>query len=519
VSATGFDLLVVGSGVAGLSAAIHAAGLGLRVAVVTKAELPRSATEWAQGGVAAVLDPATDSVEDHLDDTLRAGAGLCDVEATRVLVSDGPARVRELMALGARFDRDPTGGLLLAREGGHGRARVVHTGTATGAEIERTLVAATVAAGIATFEGRFLDALIVEHGRCRGVVVVEPDGSVVELRAPHTLLASGGAGQLFAVTTNPAGATGDGIAAALRAGVVVADLEFVQFHPTALHTDRMPRPLLSEALRGHGALLLDARGERFVDELEPRDVVARAMTARMLEQGVEHLWLDATGLEDFRGRFTNIAETLDRVGIDPSRDRIPVAPAAHYTCGGVLTDVDGATTLPGCWAAGEVACSGVHGANRLASNSLLDGLVFGTRIVDAIAAGVDGPRPTGAMRGLLEPDGAAIPVFPVDLPPSATGGVGHRIARPELQRQMARNGGMVRTEGSLQRLATVLAGAVPEGEPGTGRSELANLLLLGRALAAAATARRETRGAHTRADHPATSDALRVRFAPTPTAP
>jgi L-aspartate oxidase len=348
--------------------------------------------------------------------------------------------------------------------------------------------------------------------------VVEPDGSVVEIRAPHTLLASGGAGQLFAVTTNPAGATGDGIAAALRAGVVVADLEFVQFHPTALHTDRMPRPLLSEALRGHGAVLLDARGERFVDELEPRDVVARAMTARMLEQGVEHLWLDATGLEDFRSRFTNIAESLDRVGIDPSRDRIPVAPAAHYTCGGVLTDVDGATSLPGCWAAGEVACSGVHGANRLASNSLLDGLVFGARSVDAIVAGVDGPRPTGAMRGLLDPAGGAVPVVPVDLPPPATGGAGPRIARSELQRQMARNGGMVRTEGSLQRLAAVLAGAVPESGPGTARSELANLVLLGRVLAAAALARRETRGAHTRADHPATSDALRVRFAPTPTA-
>src|SRR5437764_13269429 len=312
------DLLVLGSGVAGLTAAIRAASVDMRVGVLTKADLAQSATRWAQGGVAAVLSADEDSTDLHLADTLAAGAGLCDVDAVRVLVDEGPARVHDLIALGAVFDRDPDGALQLAREGGHSHPRVVHAGgAATGEEIERALVDAVHATAAAVLEGWFALDLVIEGGRCRGVVALDPDGARQEVRAHHTLLATGGAGQLFAVTTNPSQATGDGIAMALRAGVPVADVEFMQFHPTALHHPSMPRPLLSEALRGHGALLRDARGERFVDELLPRDQVSRAMTARMLEQGVDHLWLDATVLERFDARFPTIAATLRQAGLAP----------------------------------------------------------------------------------------------------------------------------------------------------------------------------------------------------------
>ena len=305
--------------------------------VLTKAELSQSATRWAQGGVAAVLGGDEDSTDLHLADTLAAGAGLCDTDAVRVLVDEGPARVNELIAMGAVFDRQPGGALALAREGGHSTARVVHAGgAATGAEVERALVDATRR---------------TRRRRPRGVVRPRPggrggavpggawrssaEGRVVEVRARQTVLATGGAGQLFAVTTNPAEATADGLAMALRAGVPVADVEFMQFHPTALHHPAMPRPLLSEALRGHGAMLRDARGERFVDELAPRDVVSRAMAERMRLQGVESLWLDATALASFDARFPTIAASLRAIGLDPSRDWLPIAPAAHYLSGGV----------------------------------------------------------------------------------------------------------------------------------------------------------------------------------------
>ncbi|MEO7443010.1 MAG: FAD-binding protein, partial [Acidimicrobiales bacterium] len=326
------DLLVLGSGVAGLSAAVRAAsdGEGLRVGVLTKGELSQSATRWAQGGVAAVLGGDEDSTDLHLADTLAAGAGLCDVDAVRVLVDEGPGRVNELVALGAVFDRDHRGSLLLAREGGHSMARVVHAGgAATGAEVERALVAAVEATAALVLEGWFAEDFLVEGGRCRGVVARDTDGTRHEVRADHVLVATGGAGQLFAVTTNPPEATGDGLAMALRAGVAVADLEFVQFHPTALHHPAMPRPLLSEALRGHGAVVRDGEGHRFVDELQPRDVVTRAMTTRMAEQGVEHLWLDATALVDFDQRFPTIAASMRAVGLDPARQWLPIAPAAH----------------------------------------------------------------------------------------------------------------------------------------------------------------------------------------------
>ena len=380
--------------------------------------LATSATRYAQGGVAAALE-APDSAELHQTDTLTAGAGLCDADAVRVLVTEGPQRVRELIELGAHFDaRD--GVLELAIEGGHSLPRVVHAGgDATGAEIERALVdAAHRLPSIDVREQWFSVDVVVEHGRCVGVRALDPAGRAIDVRARHTVLATGGAGQLFGVTTNPSVSTGDGIAMALRAGAAVADLEFMQFHPTAMDHPSMPRPLLSEALRGEGAVLRDEHGVRFmVDEhpladLAPRDVVARAIARRLVERRLDHLWLDATAIADFPERFPTIWASAQSVGLDPRVDFLPVAPAAHYLSGGIATDLDGASTLPGLWSCGEAACSGVHGANRLASNSLLDGLVFAPRIVEAIVAGKDGPEESGVLRGVAlgtVPDRGPVP--------------------------------------------------------------------------------------------------------------
>src|SRR5918994_974585 len=406
-----FDLLVLGSGIAGLSGAVHAARAGWSVIVLTKGELAHSATRYAQGGVAAALDGRLDdSPELHLSDTITAGAGLCDPDAVRLLVTEGPERVRDLIAMGAVFDQTADGeaaGLALAREGGHSAARVLHAGgDATGAEIERALVAAVGATTAEVREGWLALDLLVDSERAVGVTAQTPDGATTEVRARHTMVATGGAGQCFAVTTNPSLSTGDGIAMALRAGVAVADVEFMQFHPTALDHPSMPRPLLSEALRGEGAVLRDEQGVAFMadehplGDLAPRDVVARAITRRINERGLEHMWLDATSIDGFAARFPTIWHACIEVGLDPTHDLLPVAPAAHYLSGGVCTDLDGATTLPGLWACGEAACSGVHGANRLASNSLLDGLVFARRTVDAIDDGRDGPRATGVLRGV-----------------------------------------------------------------------------------------------------------------------
>ena len=504
---------MLGSGVAGLSAAVRGASvLGLRVGVLTKGTLAQSATSWAQGGVAAAIGGDPDSTDLHLADTLAAGAGLCDPDAVRVLVDEGPARVSDLIALGAEFDRDPNGVLALAREGGHSVPRVVHAGgAATGAEIERALVAAVEMTAAAVLEGWFAVDLLVEGDRCRGVLAVDPAGRAHQVRAEHVLLATGGAGQLYAVTTNPEQATGDGVAMALRAGVAVADLEFVQFHPTALHHPQMPRPLLSEALRGHGALLRDAGGERFVDELAPRDVVSRAMTARMLDQGVEHLWLDATPLERFDQRFPTIAAALGQVGLDPATDWLPIAPAAHYLVGGVLTDLDGATTLPGLWAAGEVACTGVHGANRLASNSLLEGMVFAARAVEAAAEGKDGAEPTGAMSAVA---GGRLAVGRVpEVAPPAPAPSSAAKSREALQQAMSLGAGVLRDAQSLAEAAAV-AGEVLSRPPADGVEglELVNLAEVARALVTAASAREESRGCHTRRDFPQTSPELARRL-------
>jgi L-aspartate oxidase len=501
------DLLVLGSGVAGLSAAVRAAeSHGMRVGVLTKAELQQATTRWAQGGVAAVLGGDPDSTDLHLADTLAAGAGLCDVDAVRVLVDEGPSRVNELIALGATFDRDAAGELELAREGGHSLPRIVHAGgAATGEEIERTLVDAVRAEVSVVLESSFALDLLVEGGRCRGVISADAFGERAEVRASNVLVATGGYGQLFAVTTNPTEATGDGVAMAIRAGVAVADVEFEQFHPTALHHPVMPRPLLTEALRGHGAILRDAKGERFVDELLSRDKVSRAITARMLEQDVEHLWLDATGLDRFAERFPTIAAELAKVGLEPAVDWLPIAPAAHYSCGGILADLNGASSLPGLWVAGEASCNGVMGANRLASNSLLDGMVFGPRVVEAIERGVDGPEPTGAMRSLL--GGGDIGGRRIDVPPADAATVPER---DRLQRTMTAHAGVLRSAASLDEAAAACSGEVVGDDPGAW--ELRNIVTVGRLLCAAALAREESRGAHTRVDFDRERDDLRVRL-------
>ncbi|MBW3610407.1 MAG: FAD-binding protein [Actinobacteria bacterium] len=522
------DLLVLGSGVAGLSAAVRAAARpDLRVGVLTKAALDQATTRWAQGGVAAVLSTDEDSTDQHLADTLAAGAGLCDVDAVRVMVDEGPARVHELIALGAVFDRDQGGDLELAREGGHSWPRVVHAGgAATGVEVERALVKAVRATAAAVMEGWFALDLIVESGRCRGVVALDGAGVEEQVRATHVLLATGGAGQVFAVTTNPKESTGDGLAMALRAGVAVADVEFVQFHPTALHHPSAPRPLLSEALRGHGAVVRDARGQRFVDELVTRDELSRAMTARMLDQDVEHLWLDATGLEHFERRFPTIAATVGSVGLDPSTEWLPIAPAAHYLCGGVVTDLDGATSLPGLWACGEAACTGVHGANRLASNSLLEGMVFAPRVVEAIEAGKEVAAPTGAMRAVLGGVGDDDDGLPgrllsrkspatTRLPPA---GSDIKTGVVQLQEAMTVGAGVVRTSASLRSTASALDALSEDwrASPSPAGHEYENLLTVAYTVVAGALARTESRGCHWRADHPSPDPAFRLRLVQAP---
>ena len=500
------DLLVLGSGVAGLSAAIRASRAGRSVSVLTKGELAWSATQYAQGGVAAALEEDVDSPALHFSDTISAGVGLCDVDAVEVLVTEGPARVRELIGLGAEFDRGSDTDLAYTREGGHSVARIVHAGgDATGAEIERALVSAVRDTAAMVLERWFALDLLVEGGRAVGVRAVDPTGTQHELRATHTILATGGAGQCFAVTTNPLLSTGDGIAMARRAGIAVADVEFMQFHPTALDHASMPRPLLSEALRGEGAVLRDDDGHAFMlaehtlGDLAPRDVVARAIARRLNDGDLPHLWLDATPIPDFARRFPTVWRACQTVGLDPTDEWLPVAPAAHYLSGGICTDLDGATTMPGVWACGEVACSGVHGANRLASNSLLDGLVFGSRCVDAIVAGKAEAEATGVLRGVE-------PTSPTPPPPPTPSRGGRRASREDLQRVMTRAAGVLRDAASLTRARDALGSMQPSDR------EVANLLVVSRALVHAALAREESRGTHTRLDFPETDPAFLGRL-------
>ncbi|MFG3407688.1 L-aspartate oxidase [Streptomyces sp. NPDC048142] len=522
------DVVVVGSGVAGLTTALRCAAAGLDTVVVTKARLDDGSTRWAQGGIAAALGEG-DTPEQHLDDTLVAGAGLCDEEAVRTLVTEGPDAVRRLIGTGAHFDTTDSGDIALTREGGHHRRRIAHAGgDATGAEISRALVGAVREAALHTIENALvLDLLTDAEGRTAGVSLhVMGEGQhdgVGAVRAPSVVLATGGMGQVFSATTNPSVSTGDGVALALRAGAEVSDLEFVQFHPTVLFLgadSEGQQPLVSEAVRGEGAHLVDGDGVRFMlgqhelAELAPRDIVAKAITRRMHEHGTEHMYLDARhfGAQMWEQRFPTILAACRAHSIDPVTEPIPVAPAAHYASGGVRTCLRGRTTVPGLYACGEVACTGVHGANRLASNSLLEGLVFAERI----AADIAGARPprTGPAVGPDADDPAPL------LAPEA---------RTAIQRTMTRGAGVLRSADSLAAAAEELealhreAAADTDGSkavvPGVDAWEVTNLLLVSRVLVAAAREREETRGCHWREDRPDRDDAhgrrhLVVRIAP-----
>lgn len=517
------DVVVVGSGVAGLTAALHLREAGLHVTVVTKVDIEEGSTRWAQGGIAAVLDPH-DTPAAHASDTEIAGVGLSDQAAVRVLVEEGPTRLRELMRIGAEFDRNPDGSLMLTREGGHRAHRIVHAGgDATGVEVQRALHAAVrrdpwirlvehaLVLDLLRAPGNGPDGLGPACGVTLHVLGEGSEDGVGAILGRAVVLATGGLGQAFAATTNPAVSTGDGMAVALRTGAAVTDVEFVQFHPTALivpASGRVPeaghaqQPLVSEALRGEGAHLVDSDGKRFMvgqhelAELAPRDVVAKAIHRVLLATGSDHVFLDARHLgRDFLARrFPTIVASCLAVGVDPAADLIPVAPAAHYASGGVRTDLHGRTSIPGLYACGEVACTGVHGANRLASNSLLEGLVFSRRIAEDLATGLpeqSRPAPTGAWVGGT---GWVLPVADV----------------PALQRAMTRGAGVLRSAETLaDTTAALVALGAGRGVPRTADWEATNLFTVATVLVAAAAVRQETRGCHWRDDFPVADERWR----------
>jgi L-aspartate oxidase len=480
--ATRPDLLVLGAGLAGLFAAIRAAELGARVTLVTKGALRASTSFHAQGGVAAALG-AGDSPDEHAADTLAAGRGLCDPRAVDVLAHDGIDRIPDLARMGVAFDRTEAGGYALGREAGHRRARILHAGgSATGAAIAEALIArVTREPRIAVLEHAAGIGLVAGDGRCGGAWVLGHD-ELAAIHAPVTIIATGGAAALYARTTNPAGATGDGIALALRAGAEICDMEFVQFHPTALAGGGERAFLISEAVRGDGAWLVDADGRRVMTaehpdaELAPRDVVAQAIARRLAAGAGSYLSLAHLDAAHVRARFPNLVAGCAAAGFDLTADRVPVAPAAHYLIGGIRTDLAGATTVDGLYAVGECASTGVHGANRLASNSLLECFVFAHRAVTD---------------GLARPRGGGPPAAPAPVRPLA------RAPLADLRRRMWRGAGVARDGDGLARLVDWLDALEP-----------ANPVLVARLIAAAALRRTESRGAHLRLDHPDPDPAL-----------
>jgi L-aspartate oxidase len=490
------DVVVIGTGVAGLAAALAAHRAGRSVVVLSKADQVRgaTATHYAQGGIAVVLpdNPENpDSIEAHAADTLAAGGGLCDPDAVCSIVADGYRAVSELVGDGARFDESVPGRWDVTREGGHSRRRIVHAGgDATGAEVQRALDHAAATLNIRT--GHVALRVLHDGGAVTGVLVGNPDGYGI-VSAPSVILASGGLGHLYGATTNPDGSTGDGIALALWAGVAVSDLEFIQFHPTMLFSASAGpgagnrRPLVTEAIRGEGAILLDRQGNSVtagvhpMGDLAPRDVVAAAIDARLKATGDPCVFLDARGIEGFELRFPTVTAACRAAGIDPVRQPIPVVPGAHYSCGGIVTDVYGQTELPGLFAAGEVARTGMHGANRLASNSLLEGLVVGGRAGKVAAAHAAAVGRSRAMAP--EPITHTAP------------------KRGELQRAMGRDASVVRDAAGLNRLSDKLSGARVRNVAGRRDFEDVALTLTARAVTAAALARNESRGCHHRAEY------------------
>jgi L-aspartate oxidase len=567
------DVLVVGAGAAGLTAALGCAhGRPRRVLVLTKTRLTGAgaggASVWAQGGVASAVgdddDPAL-----HAADTLAAGAGLNDAAIVSLLTGDGPRRVRSLLALGARFDREPGGRLALGREAAHSRRRILHArGDATGAEVVRTLVEAVRREpAIRVVDETFALDLALAAGAVVGLVALHRDGRRVLYRAPAVVLATGGLGQLFLYTTNPREATADGLAMAARAGARLVDLEFVQFHPTALAVHAAdaagapgaeaaaagaPLPLLTEALRGEGAVLVDDRGVRFMAavhpdrELAPRDVVARAIWARLAEG--RRVFLDASRAvgERFPERFPTVFALCRQHGLDPRVEPLPVVPAAHYHMGGVAVDARGRTSLPGLWACGEVAATGAHGANRLASNSLLEALVFGARVAEDVAevrAHLAPAAAGGRSRSPLArvvPATAAAAAAAAGAPDPRLSAAASEALVARLRRLMWERVGIERDEAGLAAAVAELAalsrqpappglagaaddpvhrpGASPAADPGFAAAEARNLLLAGRLLAQAALARRESRGGHRRVDYPRAEAAWQRRLFLTATA-
>ncbi len=506
------DILIVGSGVAGQRAAIAASQAGAECIILSKTTLAQTNTAWAQGGIAAVLDPA-DSVHAHVQDTLTAGAGLCDEPVVVKVIEQGPSHVQECIDWGMHLDRDATGSLHAGREGGHSARRVYHAGgDATGAELSHCLATKVAQCdAIRYFEGCFLLDLITatdEPGSpVLGAITYHKRFGLQMIWARSTILASGGAGMVYRETTNPHAATGDGIAAAYRAGAALADMAFMQFHPTVLYLPGAARSLISEAVRGEGALLLDANHRRFMPdlhpqaELAPRDVVSQAIVNQIAAQGGQHVWLDCRPINNFAERFPGIHKVLARFDLDPASDLIPVHPAAHYTIGGVRVDQLGQTTIKNLYAIGECSCSGLHGANRLASNSLLEGLVYGHIVGQAAAAACS--------------DEPILPAKVIsDIRPSTHGELDLADVRSSLRSAMWRNVGIVRTGAKLADAVEMFdfwgrysLDKIFDDPKGW---ETQNMLLIGALIARSALWREESRGCHARQDFPTPQETFKV---------